>query len=143
MIMDYIPKHFESFELVPRETYDLFAKLGKLDQLWWLFDPRILLVGDRLRKRYGPLTCNDWRWGGGNHYRGWRPPGCRVGTMYSQHRFGRALDLIPGEVTVNEIRDEIVHKGNDFGHITCVEMESVHLHVDCRNYKGLLLVYPK
>ena len=140
--MDYIPKHFQPYELVSRETYDLFKRQGKLDQIWWLFDPRILLVGDRIRNRYGKITCNDWWYGGSNHYRGWRPALCRVGTAHSQHRFGRALDLIPEKVTVDEIRHEIIDEGEDFGFITCVEADVSWLHVDCRNYQGLLIVHP-
>lgn len=144
--MDYVPKYFQPYELVPRETYKLLVRLGKLDQVWWLFDPRTLRVGDRIRERYGKMVANTWWWGGRHHYRGWRPPGCKIGTTRSQHRFGRAEDLVPIEVTVEEIWDDI-EKGNDFGGITCIEKSGptkkvTWLHHDERNYLGLLIVYP-
>ena len=140
--MDYVPKYFQPYELVPKETYRILERQGKLNQVWWLFDPRILLVGDRLRKRYGKMECNTWWWKGQHSFRGWRPPECTIGAARSQHRFGRALDLIPLEATVEEIHSEIISNGEDFGFITCVEIGVSWLHVDCRNYQGLLIVHP-
>lgn len=140
--MDYIPRYFQPYELVPQETYNLLNRQGKLYQIWWLFDPRILLVGDRIRKRFGKVVANTWWWGGKHHYRGWRPPTCFIGAERSQHKFGRALDLVPQEVTVEEIRHEIITNGEDFGFITCVEVGVPWLHTDCRNYQGLLIVRP-
>jgi len=140
--MDYIPKHFQSYEVVPREVHKAFEAVNQIYKIWWLFDPRILKAADRIRERYGRMTCNDWFWGGKNHYRGWRPPGCNVGAKYSQHRFGRALDLIPSEVTAEDIRRDI-KAGEDFGNsVTCVEDDVSWLHIDCRNYQGLLIVRP-
>jgi len=140
--MDYIPKYFQPYELVPKETYRILERQGKLNQVWWLFDPRILLVGDRLRKRYGKMVANTWWWKGQHSFRGWRPSECTIGAARSQHRFGRALDLIPLEATVEEIHSEIIGNGEDFGFITCVEIGVSWLHVDCRNYQGLLIVHP-
>lgn len=139
--MDYIPKYFQPYELVPREVYEEFKRRNRLNQIWWLFDPRILKVGDRVRERYGKMVANTWWWGGEHQYRGFRPPGCRVGTTWSQHRFGRAEDLVPVEVSVEEIRKDI-RNGEDFGWITCIEEKVSWLHLDCRNYSGLLRVYP-
>ena len=139
--MDYIPKWFEPYELVPKETYKELEKLDKLYQVWWLFDPRILQVIDLIRKRYGKMVVNTWWWEGKHHYRGFRPAGVRVGSKRSQHRFGRAVDLIPVEVSVEEIRSDI-KGGEDFHWITCIEEDVSWLHVDCRNYRGLLLVRP-
>ena len=87
------------------------------------------------------MVANTWWWGGKNHDRGFRLPGCRVGTDRSQHRFGRALDLVPTEYNVDDIRNDI-KAGEDFGGITCIEDGVSWLHIDCRNYKGLLIVYP-
>ena len=138
--MDYVPKHFQPYELVPRETYELLR--SKPWKIWWLFDPRILLVGDRIRKRYGKMVANTWYWGGEHQYRGWRPWDCPFGAEFSQHKFGRALDLVPVEYAAEEIRIDIIKDGEDFGYVTCVEADTWWLHVDCRNYKGLLIVFP-
>ena len=135
--MDYIPKHFKPYELVPKVTFRTISERV----IWYLFDPRILYVVDHIRKRYGKMIANTWYWGGEHQYRGWRPPRCEIGAVYSQHRFGRALDLVPTEVTVEEIRRDI-KKGESFHFITCIEEGVSWLHVDVRNYKGLLIIKP-
>lgn len=138
--MDYIPKYFQSYELVPKETYELLKDRPWV--IWQLFDPRTLYVADALRKHFGKMICNTWWWKNGrHHYRGWRPPGCNIGAIYSQHRFGRALDLVPTETPVKDIRAD-VKAGNNFQFITCIEDGVNWFHFDTRNYKGLLIVYP-
>lgn len=145
--MDYIPKYFKPYELVPKATYELLK--SKPWVIWHLFDPRTLLVGDHLRKRYGRMIANTW-WSpplierfGYHQYRGWRPPRCKVGAVYSQHRFGRAQDLVPTEVTVEEMWEDI-KGGDNFLYITCIEIgpKVTWLHHDERNYAGLLIVTP-
>ena len=137
--MDYIPKFFQPYELVPRSTYELLKDRPWI--IWQLFDNRVLYIGDRIRKRYGKMVANTWYWGGKHQYRGWRSSGCPVGARWSQHRFGRAEDLVPVEVTAEEIRQDI-KAGEDFSGITCIEDGVDWLHFDVRNYKGLLIVTP-
>jgi hypothetical protein len=140
--LDYIPDHFEPYEVVPREVYNFFELRDQLYKIWWLFDPRILKSADKIREHYDKkMVINTWWWDGSNQYRGWRPPGCNVGARYSQHRFGRALDIAPVGITAEEIRQDI-KAGNDFGWITCIEDNVSWLHIDCRNYQGLLIVRP-
>jgi hypothetical protein len=137
--MDYIPKYFKPYELVPKATYELLKNRPWV--IWQLFDPRVLHVADAIRRRYGKMTANTWYWKGRHQYRGWRPARCKVGATYSQHRFGRALDLVPGEATAEEIRQDIMD-GDNFQYITCIEAVVHWLHFDVRNYKGLLIVTP-
>lgn len=148
--MDYIPKYFKSYELVPKVTFELFKQRNELYKIWWLFDPRTLLVGDRIRKRYGKMVANTW-WNpalidkyGYHEFRGWRPWDCQVGSEFSQHKFGRAEDLDPIEVALEEIWHDIRDRGEDFGFITCIEVgpRVSWLHHDERNYQGLLVVQP-
>jgi len=40
------------------------------------------------------IKINDWKWGGGRNYSGYREPECTVGGRRSQHRYGRGLDFI-------------------------------------------------
>ena len=137
--MDYISKYFKPYELVPKATYKLLKNKPWI--IWQLFDPRALYVADALRRKYGALVCNTWYWGGKHQYRGWRPARCKVGATYSQHRFGRALDLVPRRTTAEAIRRDI-KKGNNFQYITCIEDMTWWLHFDVRNYKGLLIIKP-
>jgi len=133
--MDYIPKYFKLYELVPPEAF----ALTNINQ-WWFFDPRILYTADKIRARYGKMLCNTYYWGGENKYRGWRPFDCLVGARFSQHKFGRALDLVPFEATVEEIREDI--RQGEFNYVSCIELEVSWLHIDVRNYKGLMEVKP-
>jgi len=142
----FIPDSFELYELFPRYFYSLHR--GAEQKLWGVFDDRLLYSMDRLRKRYGPLVANDWYWGGRNQFRGWRPTDCGIGAEWSQHKYGRAIDLKPVKVSVDQIRADIL--GNpfceDFKFITCVEMGVSWLHMDVRNHDkakyGILRIYP-
>lgn len=139
--MDYIPEFFQPYELVPKSTYEQLKNKPWI--IWQLFDPRALYIGDRIRKRYGKMIANTWYWGGRHQYRGWRPSRCSVGARWSQHKFGRAEDLVPVEVTAEEIRRDIVGgKFSDLNYITCLEFGIPWLHFDTRNYEGLLIVHP-
>ena len=91
---------------------------------------------------------NTWMWGGTNKFRGWRPWDCETGATLSQHKFGRAcdmvfLDLVDG---VNWVRDSILTDTDDpiFKYITCVETGVPWLHIDFRNWNkeqdGILVI---
>ncbi len=145
----YFPKFFELYEFVPRSFYPKDLVLGEKIKVWWLLDDRILRAAYLLRERYGKLVCNDWHWRPhtwGNQYRGWRPSDCSVGAVMSQHKWGRALDLIPLECTVEEIRADLIAMSNavPFSYITSIEMNVGWLHIDCRNLSNspLHLIYP-
>lgn len=136
----YIPQHFKIEELTSPDICDPLNV-----HQWFLFDDRILLTADYLRRRYGALECNTWLWHGNYVYRGFRPWNCKTGSTNSQHKLGRALDLIPLKVTVDEIREEIIADPyrEEFKFITAIESNVSWLHIDCRNYdkarNGLLI----
>ena len=146
--MSYIPTHFTWPELLPESVYRELELLKRLDRCALLLDERILITADRLRQRYGKLVCNTWPFGGQHQFRGYRPQDCTVGAALSQHRFGRALDLVPVQATAAEIRADIrAHPEMEaFEHITCVEDDVGWLHVDCRNHdrarRGIQFVKP-
>lgn len=141
----YSPKHFALYEMLPPEIYG--SDMQSMGRGWRLFDNRILITADRLRHRYGKMICNTWWWGGNSTLRGLRPWHSPVGARYSQHKFGRALDLIPHMVEAEEIREDIRENPDDptFEYITALELEISWLHVDCRNHdkkQGLFLFTP-
>ena len=129
--MTYIPRHFKIEELTSPDICD------PLDgRQWLLFDERILITADKLRDRYGAMVCNTWHCGGHHSFRGFRTWATKVGDYNSQHKLGRALDLIPIHVEAEEIREEIIanpDKG-EFKYITAIETDVPWLHIDCRNY---------
>jgi hypothetical protein len=133
--MSYECKYFSLKELLPEVTYRELESRGRLNFGWYLFDQRILMAADLLRGQYGPMLCNTWATGGEFGYRGYRPPTARVGSVYSQHRFGRALDLWPLEVSSDEIRRDIkLQMANASQYITGIEDGVSWLHIDCRNW---------
>jgi len=142
----YIPEHFKLYELIPQNTYERF---GGDPILWLLFDPGILRAADLIRRRYGKMIVNTWRWDGKHEYRGFRPWDCAVGAKLSQHKFGRALDSVPTAATPKEVRADIL-AGNapEIAQlITGLEMDISWLHFDRGNRtanheSGLQLIYP-
>lgn len=140
----YIPKHFKAYELLPKDFYESHTIKG--DQLWWMFDSRILITGDALRERYGKILMNTWFWGGAHQYRGWRPFDCEIGAELSQHKFGRACDWEFVDVTAEEVRQDIKKHPGQFPYVTCIEEGVSWLHGDCRNWDrnkhGILYVNP-
>lgn len=146
----YTPKYYDTNEIVPRTLHDRLRLSGQLHRVWWLFDPRLLYIADRLRVRFGPMRINDWAMGGDLNYRGFRPEGCGVGSEFSDHKFGRALDLSAwnGSVSAVEMREAILADPwhEDFQYITVIEMDVDWLHFGVRNRDkaalGIQLVYP-
>ncbi len=130
----YIPKHFTAKELVDHNTYQKYSYRGDKWMLKVLFDDRILRVIDVIRDEFGPMTINDWSWGGSNQYRGWRSPGCNIGAELSQHKFGRAVDMIPKECEADKIREVLIHdyQAIKYMDIGGIEMGISWLHIDVR-----------
>jgi len=131
----YKPKYFSLREVLPQNFY-ANNKPIRGEKLWLLFDPRILQTADLLRERYGTLIANTWAWGGTHQFRGFRPFNCGIGAEFSQHKFGRALDLIPKHVSSEEIRRDIIAQPNgaNYKYITAIETDISWLHIDCRNW---------
>jgi len=139
----YKCEHFDIRELVPSSLHE---SAESVSELWLLFDKVALIILDYLREDYGKMICNDWVWGGENHYRGFRPFSCDVGAALSQHKFGRAFDVIPSEKTsVEQIRQDISEqKKNYMKYISAIEMEVDWLHFDIRNTlsRKVLKIWP-
>jgi len=133
----YRPHHFKIQELVPQTHYAIYD----ITILLSLLDDRILWTADQLHSLYGPLIINDYLFNGPNQYRGWRPPTCSIGTKLSQHKFGRALDIIPQDFTVLQIRSDIINNTHveEFKYITAVETDINWLHISCQNWDKLKL----
>lgn len=132
--------HFDIEELVSKAVY-----VERGNKAWALLDNRALKTLDQLRKRFGPVTVNDWKWGGKNEYRGLREPNCKIGAAYSQHRFGRAFDCHFRDVSAHKVREYILQHPEEFPYITALEMGVSWLHFDVRNHgdESILKFYPK
>lgn len=131
----YKPKHFGIKELVPKALYNKYKGRGDAFLFQVVFDERLLKLIDTIRESFGPMTVCDWSWGGASQYRGFRPPDCTVGAALSQHRFGRAVDMIPKDISPDEIRDYIIQRQNhiEWKDVGGLEMDITWLHIDVRS----------
>ena len=85
--MIYAP-NFVIQEFVPKEIYDIH-----FDNSIRLIDERIIILAQLFRTRYGAITINNWHNGGQYHESGLRLFSTPTGAKYSQHKYGRAVDL--------------------------------------------------
>ena len=134
----YVPEFFSPEELVPPEVFNALGSRCLL-----LFDDRLLRQADLLRRLLGPLLVNTWKWDDSDSarkYSGFRSCRYAHGAKYSQHRFGRALDLIPkadySPEKVEGMRREIIRNirqgTEDVRFIRAIEDEVNWLHIDVR-----------
>jgi hypothetical protein len=146
--MSYRPKHFALNELVPP---DVIASRG--EQAWQLMDERILRGADWLREKFGPCVINGKFGGKGFTESGLRNPLTTTGARWSQHKFGRAVDLKFLRVNVKEVYDYILAnqpeaRANGITTVENINATPSWLHCDCRLLpetfpsNGILVVNP-
>ena len=137
-----ISDNFVLQEVVDEETYNKYG-----DRSIWFIDDRIIQSAQTLRTALDiPLTINNWHIGGDRNYSGLRPHDAPVGSQRSQHKFGRALDIISPRMTAQEMRDYIMSHQYDFPFITTIEDKVSWLHIDCRNRdmsNGIVMFDPR
>jgi len=148
----YECEHFDIEELVTPDLFEEFR--DRQHRLWQLFDVRALITLDALRGRFGPITVNDWVWGGDFTLSGLRPWDTEIGAKLSQHKFGRGVDCKFKDISAHDVRQKLFEAdraGRQFGnphflHITCVEdfPGMSWFHFDVRNHDvanlGLMVV---
>ena len=118
--MFYKPKYFKQQQLVPPQYVDM---------CWKIMDDRILRSADCLREKFGAIWINNYS--KDFKYSGYRPMDCEVGKQYSQHKFGRALDLkFFNDVDFDEVTEFIQ---TQFLPISMVIVYDTFIHIDCRN----------
>jgi hypothetical protein len=131
--MSYRPKYFALNEVVYPGAIQ-----ARGEKAWELMDDRILRGADWLREKFGPCVINGKFGGKGFTESGLRDPFTTTGAKFSQHKFGRALDLKFLKVTCTEVYDYIIRNPTEAraNGITTVEdirdTKGQWLHVDCR-----------
>ena len=137
----YKCKYFKIYELVPPTVYQ-----ERGHKAWELLDENLLRVIDELRNIFGSATINSWKWGGEFKWSGLRTANCKIGSKYSQHRFGRAADMKFKNISPKEVRAIIKNDARFWGRvmgIKCIENKTPSwLHVDVRNYKPIKWINP-
>lgn len=122
--MTKITKNFSDKEVLPRELHGYRWE--------WFIDFRIVEVAQKLRDIFGPITINNDRF----NWSGYRTADCGVGAQFSQHRFGRALDLKFSNTTPEEVQKYIIENEAEFMALGLRRMENASktktwLHIDC------------
>lgn len=127
-----LSKDFSLVEFVPPAIYERY-----LDKSIWFIDPKIVVMAQFLRNRFGkPVTINNHHSGGDFQYSGFRDYRSTIGAVNSQHRHGRAIDFRIKGVTPGEIREDIAVNFELYrttGLTTIEEDTATWTHIDCRN----------
>lgn len=131
-----VSKNFYLDEFVPKSIYKRYGAKSI-----WLLDPRLIGLAQELRTFLGvPITINNWGTGGRRKNSGYRTPRASVGAYYSQHKFGRAIDIQIklADLDMNSYEDlrEVIRINfahfNKFGLTTIEKSTPTWLHVDMR-----------
>lgn len=130
----YKPKHFDTKELVSKQTYQ-----ARGERSLELLDPRLLETIDQLRETLGkPITINNWKWGGNFQQRGLRDvefygTALKYSDSLSQHKYGRAVDFDVKGMEAWQVREHIVINKHLYPHISFLELGINWVHIDVRN----------
>lgn len=95
----YNPNHFEVHELVDPFTYERFG-----DRAIRYMNDSLMKILEFLREKLGPITVNNYHWGGDRQWSGLRTPASPWYSTYSGHSFGIAIDFKCKNHTPNEVR---------------------------------------
>lgn len=142
------PKHFVLEEFLPPTIVRKQGTAGK-NRGWWIMDERALWTTYQLRMRFGPVIINDYLFGGKNKERGFRVWNTKTGALFSQHKYGRAIDCVFEDISVEEVSDDIISRPFDlaYKYITAIEVGCAWLHFDFRanrkNELGLMVIDPR
>ncbi|CAL9991924.1 hypothetical protein VPHK567_0346 [Vibrio phage K567] len=135
----YKCKYFEIYELVTPQMYEAWG-----EKCWQLFDERVLITLDALRKKFGSCVVNDWKWGGRFDDSGFRDVHFYSSVdaylkSRSQHKYGRAVDA-KFKVPAHEVRKYILENPDEFPHVKFIEVGPLKdgsdmswVHIDVRN----------
>lgn len=114
------------------------------DILWLLLDDRVLKFADRIREKYGPCYINTSQL----ENCGLRDINLTTGAKYSQHKYGRGLDIHIMSIEkqkltheqktkeYNKVRQELM-KNKEFDGLN-FENNIYWLHIDVGNRKNRL-----
>lgn len=132
----YIPKWFQLYELLPPElyTYDMMVSEEARERGFAnYFDHRLLETIDVIREIIGlPLICNTWFQDGNRKNSGYRTKTCSVGAENSQHKLGKAVDLICHKMSAEEMRQKIEANKDKLPYQIRIESGVNWLHIDVK-----------
>ena len=125
-----VSENFSIEEFVDKDTYRKFG-----DKSVWFIDKNLIQIAQELRNHFGPITINNYFSGGNRNWSGLRTMKSSYYSPYSQHSFGRAIDMIFENHDAEYIRNEIRNNEKywfDYG-VRAIENNVSWLHIDVRN----------
>lgn len=133
----YIPKYFELYELLPPElyTYDMMVSEEARERAFaTYFDYKLLETIDIIRGEIvkAPLICNTWFQDGNRVASGYRSSQCPVGVAKSQHKEGKAVDLVCNKYTAEQMRQMIKENEHLLPYPIRIEEGVSWLHIDTK-----------
>ena len=123
-------KYFDIRELVPKSVYE---KLG--ESAWELLDRKAIDTLDFIKEKSGlPVIVNNWKWGGEDQYRGYRPRDCAVGARFSAHKDGKAFDVTVKGWTDEQFEKWLLEHESELPYNIRIEEENTNskVHIDTR-----------
>ncbi len=135
-----VSKNFSLQEFVSPLIFEQYG-----EKALWFIDDRIVESAQALRDNLDvPLTINNCAYGGNRYMSGFRTQKMSIYRPFSQHSFGRAVDIISPEITAEKMRKHILQNQDLYPHITTLEGNVSWLHMDCRNRteKGIQVFLP-
>lgn len=134
----YIPKYFELYELLPPElyTYDMMtSEVARERAFANYFDRKLLETIDIIRGKIikAPLICNTWFQDGNRVASGYRSSKCPVGVAKSQHKEGKAVDLVCNKYTAEQMRQMIKENEHLLPYPIRIEEGVSWLHIDTKD----------
>jgi uncharacterized protein YcbK (DUF882 family) len=127
-----LTKHFDLREFV---TPNAYIALG--DKSRWLIDSRLIDIAEALRQQLQrSIVINNWHLGGKYHESGLRDMNTDTGARYSQHKYGRAMDMKVEGMEAEEVRIYIRSNFvwlNALGLTTIENNTPTWVHIDLRN----------
>lgn len=134
----YIPRYFELYELLPPElyTYDMMVSEAARERGFAnYFDRKLLETIDVVREIIGlPLICNTWFQDGNRKNCGYRTKTCSVGAENSQHKLGKAVDLICHKMSAEDMRQKIKENEDKLPYPIRIEDGVNWLHIDTKEF---------
>ena len=137
-----LTENFVIQEFVPPEVYKIFG----VNSIWFI-DFKVVSIAQWLRDYHNsPVTINNWHVGGKYTESGFRY-NTSLGASFSQHKYGRAIDVKIKDVEPNQIRDSIVDNFEELRDLGLTTIEAgtktwVHLDVRFTDKKELFVVWP-
>lgn len=116
----------------------------------WFLDIRLIRIAQLLRDITDkPVTINNWYTGGRYKDSGLRMLSGGIGAKYSQHRYGRAIDVKVEGLTIPQLLDVIVDNEEAFRNVGLTTIEDIkytptwmHLDVRYSDSQDILYVRP-